>query len=255
MKRPTVLLLLLALCSQVPAVRAEPITRYCPLLGGEKAALHGLKLSGKAQLFEQGKDHYRIGCGCALVQCNSPAVRIDTCHASVFALKGASFVVDNGGATSIDRKDDSLSVKLPNSITRVLNLSDKRRDSVRVVLGKRHLTLNPGEELVVVKGNMEQAERLIQYSTIKFRRPKVSALSEDTQLVVFEFSLGDALKNCAIFKQLSSSPMESDHRLLKDLIKTAAAVNTMFAKSREKYTENGKETAPVTQTADTSRRM
>ncbi len=241
------------------SIATRQISKYCPLVGGEKAALRGIKLSGKAQLFEQDQLHYRIGCGCALIQCNSETLRIDTCHAQVFAKRGAAFVVDNGGANSMDtapQKERSSGVAaLPDSITRVLNLSDHERDSVRVVLGNRHISLNPGEELIVVRGTRGQADRLIQYSSIKFRRPTVTPLDENMQIVVFEFSLGDALKNCAIFTSLSASPLDSDHKLLNDLIKTAAAVNTMFAKNREKYTNTGTQQEPATRTAENSRRI
>ncbi|MBX9568705.1 MAG: hypothetical protein K2X77_07410 [Candidatus Obscuribacterales bacterium] len=199
-----------------------PNSTYTPLIIPADALARGISLSGDAKLYRIADAHYRMGCGSCLIHAEAP-MRIETCRTSIFIREGASIVI-------CTRKD----------VTRVLNLSDRHRDSVRVLLDKYHLNLNPGEEVGIVGAQAEQPEKIATETAIRYRKATTTKAA-GYNIVVFEFSLADALKNCLIFKQLTDSKSPVDKVLLSEIIKTAAAVNTMFDKSHGKYT-NGEPT-------------
>jgi hypothetical protein len=195
---------------------------YSPLLLPQEAAIRGIGLSGKAKVRQAGDNRYKMSCGCVMITSSAP-VQVDTCRVQVFAKANTSFVLH------ADEK-----------VSRVLNLSDRAKDSLKVMVGDNHIVLNPGEEMSVGGKELSDAAQLTPSANIKYRRPQLVNAS-GTKVLIFEFSLADALKQCVIFRQLRQSPLEADQKLLKEIVKTAAAVNTMFGKSREKYSKDGKE--------------
>lgn len=201
---------------KIPAA-SDANAAFTPLLLPEDAAQSGISLSGDTKMYRTAQGKYQLGCGCALIHTEEP-IYINTCRANVFARAGATIVI---GAK--------------NDATRILSLSDRKHDSVRVIFGKNHISLNPGEELAVVSSNASNADKAANEYVIRFRNAQTVSVDPEHKAVLFEFSLGDAMKHCLIFKQLRESPREQDHALLQEIIKTAAAVNTMFVKSREKY--------------------
>lgn len=207
-----------------------PNSTYTPLIIPADALARGISMSGDAKLYRIADSHFRIGCGSCLIHADAP-MRIETCRTSILIRKGASIVV-------CTRKD----------VTRVLNLSDRHRDSVRVLLDNYHLTLNPGEEVGIVGAGAERPEKIATETAIRFRKATTTKAA-GYQIVVFEFSLADALKNCRIFKQLTDSKSPVDKVLLAEIIKTAAAVNTMFDKSHGKYTNGEPEESGKTKLA------
>lgn len=200
----------------IPAA-ADAIGNFSPLLMPDDAAARGINLSGDTKITSISDGKYNLSCGCALISTDAP-IYVETCRAKVFAQAGASIVI---GAKK--------------EATRILNLSDRKHDSVRVIFGDKHISLNPGEELSIVSKNASDADKAATEHVIRYRNAEKIAVDPEYTAVLFEFSLGDAMKHCLIFKQLSSSSDEKDKALLAEIIKTAAAVNTMFAKSREKY--------------------
>ncbi len=205
---------------------AEANKEFTPLLVPAEAKACGISLSGSAKLYQLEPGAFQLGCGCVLIHTEEP-INVKTCRAMVSAKNGATVVI---GAKS--------------DATRILNLSDRKHDSVRVIFGRNHVTLNPGEEIVVVSNQLSDFEKNAMEEVIRYRNAQSLQVSPEYKAVVFEFSLTDAMKRCLIFKQLNSSPNQQDHALLKEIIKTAAAVNTMFSKTREKYT-HGVETTKV----------
>jgi hypothetical protein len=214
---------------------ADANTSFTPLVLPKDAAEHGISLSGEAKLTRLSNSHYQMGCGCILVHGESEML-VDTCRAKVLIRKGATIVLSA-------KKD----------VTRVLNLSDHKRDSVRVMFGKNFVALNPGEELGIVSASASDIDKAATEYVIRFRNAQKLVVSPEYRAVLFDFSLADAMKHCLIFRQLSQSPRLQDKALLADIIKTAAAVNTLFAKSKGDYTHgdnttiastgNGKSTA------------
>lgn len=201
---------------KIPAA-ADANQQFTPLVLPEDAAQTGISLSGETKMYRIAPAHYELSCGCALVH-TEQAIEIKTCRAEVLVRPGASIVI---GA----KKD----------ATRILNLSDRKHDSVRVIFSGKHISLNPGEELAVVAASASEEDHAANEYVIRYRNAETIAVSPEYKALLFEFSLGDAMKHCLIFKQLSSSPRAQDKLLLSEIIKTAAAVNTMFAKSRDKY--------------------
>ena len=199
------------------AAAADAISNYTPLLMPSDALAHGIKLSADTKISRVENGHFKMPHGCVLIHTEEP-VSIETKRASVSAKSGASIVVSAQA-----------------DVTRVMNLSDRKHDSVRVVFGDYHVSLNPGEELAVVCANAPDMDKAANEFVIRYRNAQKMAVSAEYNAVLFEFSLADAMRHCLIFKQLKESPLEKDHQLLKEIIKTAAAVNTMFEKSRDQY--------------------
>jgi hypothetical protein len=218
---------------------ADANSAYTPLLLPKDAAERGISLSGDTKMYrvEQGK--YQMGCGCSLIHTEEP-IYISTCRANVMARAGATLVV---GA----KKD----------VTRVLNLSDRKHDSVRVIFGKNYVSLNPGEELAIVCAKASDADKASSEYVIRYRNAQKLKVSPDYNAVLFEFSLADAMKHCLIFKQLTESPYKCDKLLLNEIIKTAAAVNTLYH-SRTAYSHGDTDSTSVastTQPKKTSSRL
>ena len=205
---------------KIPAAN-DANTSFTPLLLPDDAKQIGISLSGEAKMYRIEQGRYRLGCGCIMVHTEEP-IYINTCRANIFAKAGSTIVV---GA----KKD----------ATRILNLSDRKHDSVRVLYGKNHISLNPGEELAVVGANADAADKAANEYVIRYRNAQALTPSADYKALLFEFSLGDALKHCLIFKQLRESPRQEDRVLLKEIVKTAAAVNSMYSKNTYQPYGNG----------------
>lgn len=203
---------------------ADANSQYTPLVLPKDAAERGISLSGEAKLYRVDQGRYKLGCGCILVHTEKPLF-LNTCRADIMARPGATIVVGT-------KKE----------VTRVLNLSDRKRDSVRIIFGKNHISLNPGEELAVVSAGASNVDKAATEYVIRYRNVQEVSVSPEYVALLFEFSLADAMKHCLIFKQLTESPQQEDKGLLNEIIKTAAAVNTM-TKSRGKYTHGGEEAA------------
>lgn len=189
-----------------------------PLLLAKDAAQRGISLSSTAQIYETDANKYRMTNGCVLISTDKD-MQVDTAVATVYAKAGTAFVVHNN-----------------DSVTRVMNLHDRIRHGVQVVIDKKYISLNPGEELGVVRNDLANGKVAASGPSVGFRRERNIAVGDGYRVHIFEFSIVDALQHCIIFRQLRESSAQSDAQLLTEIVKTAAAVDTMFDKSREKYT-------------------
>lgn len=204
-------------------------SEYTPLMLAKDAKERGISLSGNAKLCNTGKQQFKLESGCILLHTEEP-VFIKTCRADISILKGATIVVS---ATK--------------EVTRILNLSDRKRNSIRVIFGKRYVPLNPGEEINVVCSKAPDADKASVEFVIRFRNAQTISITPDMKAVFLEFSLSDALRHCLIFKQLRESSDPADKVLLDEIVKTAAAVNTMFV-GRGPYTHGPNDTAIASKT-------
>jgi len=207
--------------------------KFTPLVLSSAASLRGLELSGTARLYERESNHYYLSSGCVLLNTAAPT-RIDTCRVSIYAKANSSVVVH--------AEDD---------ITRVMNLSDRHRASVRIVLGKNFIELSPGQEMGVIAGGRKDPKQLVTGDVLGYRKLQVVPVGDKQKIVLWEFSLDDALKQCYIFRQLRQSPDNVDHKLLDEIVKTAAAVDTMYKKTREAYTHGPQGTVKDNSRAET----
>ena len=188
-----------------------------PLLLSKEAAQRGISLSSTAQLYEVAANKYRITDGCVLIN-TANDMEIETPVTTVYAKAGTAFVVHNNA-----------------NVTRVMNLHDRVRHGVQVVLDKRYINLNPGEELGVVRKDLPNGQVAASGPAVGYRRVRNIPVGNEFRVFIFEFSIADALKHCVIFRQLRESDATADQVLLTEIVKTAAAVDTMFKKSREPY--------------------
>ncbi len=188
-----------------------------PLLLSGEASQRGISLSSTAQLYEVAANKYRITDGCVLIN-TANDMEIETPVTTVYAKAGTAFVVHNNA-----------------NVTRVMNLHDRVRHGVQVVLDKIYISLNPGEELGVVRKDLPNGQVAASGPAVGYRRVRNIPVGNDYRVFIFEFSIADALKHCVIFRQLRESDAPVDQVLLTEIVKTAAAVDTMFKKSREPY--------------------
>lgn len=104
---------------------------YTPVVLPKESILEGLILSKAAKLHQIDTNHFKMSDGCALIKADEP-ILIDGSKASVQSKPGTAFVVHSDETT-----------------TRVMNLSDRHRDSLRVIIDDYYITLNPGEEVAL----------------------------------------------------------------------------------------------------------
>jgi hypothetical protein len=185
---------------------------FTPLILPAKAQLRGICLSGDAHLTEVGPNHYRMNCGCILVNTLVP-MQVDTCKGSVRAKAHSVFV--------IYKDKDAL---------RVFDFHDRARNSIQLVTGQIIANLSPGIEGALLDQSFKQPESVVICPTVGYRRPQVIPLDNKQNLVVLEFSIVDKLKHGKIFTLLRESPSAQDHKLIGEIEKTAAALNTMYKK-------------------------
>lgn len=188
-----------------------------PLLLSTEALQRGISLSSSAQLYETAANKYRMTKGCVLISTSSD-MQVETNVTTVYAKAGTSFVVHN-----------------ESNVTRVMNLHDRVRHGVQVVIDKKYMNLNPGEEIGIVRHDLPNGQVAASGPSVGYRRMRIIPVGDGYRVFVFEFSIADALKHCVIFQQLRESKEVADQQLLSEIVKTAAAVDTMFAKTRDSY--------------------
>ncbi len=193
----------------------EPILNrhYTPALLPEKAAQRGICLSGDAHLNELGPNHYRMSCGMVLIDTDVP-MQIDTHRGSIFTKAHT--------AVLIYKNKEAI---------RVFDICDRARNGVQVRFGKNIVNLNAGMEAALVDKSLPNPTQVAICPTVGYRQPKVLSVNDKENLVILEFSIVDKLKHGKIFTQLRESPVAQDHKLLAQIEKTAAALNTMFHKN------------------------
>ncbi|MBX9878523.1 MAG: hypothetical protein K2Y22_08695 [Candidatus Obscuribacterales bacterium] len=194
-----------------------------PLLLPKEAAQRGISLSSTAQIYEIGTNKYWMTNGCVLIT-SQTEMKVETPVTTVYAKPGTAFIVHNH-----------------DNVTRVMNLHDRVKHGVQVVMDRKAIPLNPGEELGVVRSDLMNAQVAASGPNVGYRRMRVIPIDEGYRVFIFEFSIPDALKHCVVFKQLRESESSTDQQLLTEIVKTAAAVDTMFDKSREKYAHYDKD--------------
>ena len=194
---------------------SEPIlnTHYTPALLPEKAAQRGICLSGDASLNELGPNHYRMSCGMVLIDTDVP-MQIDTHRGSIHTKAHTAVLIYKN-----------------HEAIRVFDICDKARNGVQVKFGKNLVNLNAGMEAALVDKSLPNPTQVAICPTVGYRQPKVLSVNDKENLVILEFSIVDKLKHGKIFTQLRESPVAQDHKLLGQIEKTAAALNTMFHKN------------------------
>jgi hypothetical protein len=116
-------------------------------------------------------------------------------------------------------------------VVRCANLSDHHLNSVKVVFGKYFRDVDPGREIILVRDGAGDIGKLALGESIGWRDLNRIKLG-DVHVFTIKVSTKDMLKSCLIYRQLSESPLEADHRLKDELLKSAAALETMYNKKK-----------------------
>lgn len=193
--------------------------------------LRGLSLSGNARLTKVGANgsadlaglhaewvaQYHMSVGCALLHGYSPTL----------VEVGPAVVYIASGATAIAHSD--------NDAARVVNLTDKHRQSVRVVFHRHFIDLEPGQELVLVPTESKDAKAVAVQQDIGWKEMQY-AVMDNMIAFVYRASTADMMEKCRIYRQLAQSTCPEDKRIREQIFKTVAALETMYNKKKGPYT-------------------
>lgn len=178
---------------------------------------NNLRITPGTNVNDIGQNHYRLAEGQVLVQSDS-AVSVDTPHGTVLVQPGSAAVV------SVDK-----------DLVRVLDLSDKSANDVRLVVGKNSITLRPGQEVAVMSSGVRDVRKLITGDGIGRRRMRILPGGDKLNIVVNDFSVVDALGRHPMLKQLRASRDKRDRDTLSDIMKVAAALSMTLDRTRGPY--------------------
>jgi hypothetical protein len=85
-----------------------------------------------------------------------------------------------------------------------------------------------------VKGKQKEAQELAHRDGIGWRDVHSSTIG-DTSIISYKILNSDMLKKMKIYQQLQESPLAEDHQLCEELMKSAAALETMYIKKQGPY--------------------
>ena len=125
-------------------------------------------------------------------------------------------------------------VHLSNGVTRCANMTDQHQGSMKILYGKYFHDVAPGRETVFVKGKQKEAQELAHCDGIGWRDLHSSTI-DDTSIISYKIRSRDMLKRMKIYQQLHESPLAEDHQLCEELMKSAAALETMYIKKQGPY--------------------
>jgi hypothetical protein len=189
---------------------------FRPLEVPAGAVLRGLSLSGRGVMHEVQPHQYKLESGCAMLQTD-----------------GAAQVEAGPGIATISANTTAV-VHVDGDATRFVNLTDHRRHSMRVSFGKHFVDMDPGFELVLVKGEHLDPKALATQEHIGFKDMR-QMCTDHLCVFLFRVSAADVITHCKIYRQLAQSPLDVDRVLREQLIKSVAALETMYNKRKGPY--------------------
>lgn len=210
---------------------SSPVNQHYTPIEVKCSKMSGLSLSGKAKMLLIDKVpgstvlgdrtlnwecHYSLLRGCAMLTTKKP-ILVDALDAKVFLDQGTSAIV---------HVDDQ--------VIRCVNLTDSHMHSFRLVFGGHYFDIDPGREIVLVKDSHQNAKRLAIQEGIGWRDLYQSKI-DGKWVFVYRASVKDMLKTCKIYRQLKESPMAIDRELRDVLVKSVAALETMYNKRKGPY--------------------
>lgn len=198
---------------------------FAPVPLRPDAPLRGFSLSGLADLKQTDgagsslignktagwQARYRLHSGCVLLTAQD------------------NLLIDAGPAKAFIGNGTTAVVHTTPQATRLVNLTDHKRYSMRVIFGKHYIDLDPGFELVLVPQQGRNPKDLAIQEDIGWKDMR-SISTDDTCVFVFRVRAADMLKKCHIYRQLNESPLAIDHHLRDELVKSVAALEVMFNK-------------------------
>jgi hypothetical protein len=208
-----------------------PVNQHYTPIAVKCSKMSGLSLSGKAKMMLVDKVpgsvvlddrtvdwqcHYNLIRGCAMLTTKKP-ILVDALDAKVYL---------DQGTTAIVHVDDQ--------VIRCVNLTDSHMHSFRLVFGGHYFDIDPGREIVLVKDTHQNPKALAIQEGIGWRDLYQSKV-DGKWVFVYRVSAKDTLKTCKIYRQLKESPNALDQELRNDLVKSVAALETMYNKRKGPY--------------------
>jgi hypothetical protein len=111
----------------------------------------------------------------------------------------------------------------------VYDLHDSRTGSIKIVAGKRLLTLAPGRQVVLTRRLDDKFEEVNPGNRIGFRKHKDVVLGEGIKAHVSEFSIPSAVATVAPIKKLLASNRPQDRKLVNQMLTNAVILSEMTA--------------------------
>jgi hypothetical protein len=202
-------------------------THFTPVPIPCRNKVRGLVLSGKAEMVKIRKDgsadvggktikwhcKFLLSTGTVLITADKTPILVKAGKTVVFMDTGSTAVIYYG-----------------KNATRCANLNDRKQGSMKVMFGKHFLDLDPGREAILVKdaGKQEPIHSAVRdgIGWQDLQQVRVDGL------VVFTCKVSgkDILKAWEVYRQLNESPISEDHALLAELLKTVAALDSMYDK-------------------------
>jgi len=168
-------------------------------------------MSARAVVKEIANGHYFLSSGTILAHATIPLI----------------FDTPNGTVTV---KQNSVAlISSQETMTRVFDLHDERRNGVVAVSGQTSLNLNPGSEVALMARSQGDISRVVLGDNIGHKNIRVMKIGggHGRGMVTGEFSMSDLLAYHPLLQKLRKSTDKNDQELVKSLMKTAAARASM----------------------------
>jgi hypothetical protein len=154
-----------------------------------------------------GKDTFNLAAGTILVAAQQD-MDITTPLARVMLSRGTVAIV---------AADETL--------TRLMNLSDRTSGGARLIFSSTVVALNPGQQVDYLLGRQVDAKRLLMRpDSVAHRRMRFLPASGGKVIALSDFSMVDAFTKHQLLAQLRASREVADRSLAGALIKVAAAI-------------------------------
>jgi hypothetical protein len=160
---------------------------------------------------------YKLDAGTILVAENFPS-NIVTPHGTVNVAKGAVVMIT---ATP--------------TVTYVRDLVDNAKNDVSVTMENRVVTLTPGQEAALVVGPGYRARDMVFGDTAARRDVRVHTVGPERHIVTADFSHLNLMLCDNMLGSLRKSNSNADKQLFAKMMKTAAAITTVYDRTRAPY--------------------
>ncbi len=207
----------LILCSDSSTSNA-----FTPASYASSAVPSDMRVEAGTELVNIGSDHYKLATGTLLALANKQTT-IDTAYGTIICQPGSAILV------STDR-----------AITQVLNLVDHNNGDVIVIAHKRSYNLAPGGAAsIVATPSKTKAVNLTCREKLARRRMQILDVNPNTQLVVNDFSIMDALQRIPLLSNLHKCSNRADQHLFSNIVKMAAVLSMTTDRTRGSYSVIG----------------
>jgi hypothetical protein len=177
----------------------------------------GIRLAADSELSEVGPGVFNLTKGAALA---APIHPID---------------IKVGDATLKLKPHSAVLISLDKNITRVLSMAGSGSEQCELQIGRYKVPMNPGKEVGLVANQNVPTRELISADGVGRRAMHLIPFANDSELLVADFSLVDAMKVYPLLTSLRKSRDGADRGLAEQIIRTAASLSLSIDRSRGPY--------------------